>query len=218
MGRVQAAIFDMDGLMVDTEGLYFRSESEVARRYGKHFTKEVMEKMMGQKAVQSIRIMIETLGIEGSAKEIEALRDSLYQDLLIRGVEPMSGLFELLSWLEANGYRKAVATSSKPKFKDIIFNHLGLHERFEAVVTGDEVSQGKPSPEIYQIALSRLGLQPQETVVLEDSAVGLKAAKGAGCFCVVVPNHFTQNQDFSAADLIVPNLSHEGIYRLFQEL
>lgn len=96
MGRVEAAIFDMDGLMVDTEALYFQAESEVARRHGKPFSVEVMQKMMGHKASQSIQIMMESLGIEGSAKEVEALRDSLYTDLLIRGVEPLRGLLDLL--------------------------------------------------------------------------------------------------------------------------
>ncbi len=161
--------------------------------------------------------MMETLGIEGSAEEIEALRDSLYEDLLRKGVKPMRGLSELLNWLEAHGYRKAVATSSKPTFKEIIFNHLGLQDRFEVVVTADEVSRGKPSPEIYQLALHRLGLSPSQCIVLEDSAPGLNAAKGAGCFCIIVPNPFTQDQDFSRADLVAPHLFHEGVRRLFQK-
>ena len=127
MGNVQAAILDMDGLMVDTESLYYQAESEVARRYGKTFSVEVMEKMMGHKARRSIQIMMETLGISEPVEEIEALRDTLYKDLLVRGVTPMSGLMEFLNWLEDRGYRKAVATSSKPVFKEIIFD-LGCIE------------------------------------------------------------------------------------------
>lgn len=216
MGRIKAAIFDMDGLMVDTESLYFQAESEVARRYGKPFSIDVMEKMMGHKAGRSIQIMMETLGIEGSTEEIEALRDSLYKDLLIKGVKPMNGLLDFLDWLEINRYRKAVATSSKPIFKDIIFNHLDLHDRFEVVVTAEEVSEGKPSPEIYQLTLRRLGLYPWQCIILEDSAAGLKAAKGAGCFCIIVPNQFTQSQDFSGADLVAPDLFHKEIRHPFQ--
>lgn len=218
MGRIRAAIFDMDGLMVETESLYFQAESEVARHYGKTFTREVMEKMMGHKAAESIRIMMETLGIEGPAEDIEALRDTLYTDLLLTGVEPMNGLFEFLRWLETHGFRKAVATSSKSTFKDIILNHLQLRDRFEVVITAEEVSQGKPSPEIYQLALRRLALNPPQCIVLEDSVPGLKAAKGAGCFCIIVPNHFTRNQDFSGADLVAPHLFHEGIRHFFQKL
>ncbi len=218
MRRIQAAIFDMDGLMVDTEDLYFQAESEVARRHGKSFDLQLMQKMMGHKAVRSIQIMMETLGIEGSAREIETLRDSLYRDLLVKGVKPMHGLFELFEWLEINGFRKAVATSSKPEFKDIIFNHLSLEDRFEVVITADEISEGKPSPEIYQLVLRRLGLQPRQSIVLEDSAPGLKAAKGADCFCIIVPNRYTQNQDFSGADLVTSHLFRREIRRLFQEL
>ncbi len=218
MRRIQAAIFDMDGLMVDTEDLYFQAESEVARRYGKSFDMEVMQKMMGHKAVRSIQIMMETLGIEGSAKEIEALRDSLYRELLIQGVKPMSGLLELLDWLEAKNFGKAVATSSKPEFKNIIFDQLGLEHRFEVVVTAEEISQGKPAPEIYQLVLRRLNLRPWQSIVLEDSFPGLRAAKEAGCFCIIVPNRYTQDQDFSGADLVSPQLSHPGIRRLFLEL
>jgi HAD superfamily hydrolase (TIGR01509 family) len=216
MARIKAAIFDMDGLMVETESLYFKAESEAANRYGKTFCMEVMEKMMGHKAERSIQIMRETLGIEAPAEQIMALRDMLYRDLLMQGVKPMNGFLELLDWLERQGFRKAVATSSKPMFKDIIFNHLNLHDRFEVVVTAEDVSEGKPSPEIYQVVLDRLGLHPWECIVLEDSAAGLKAAKGAGCWCIIVPNPYTQSQDFARADLVVPSLSHEAIRDLFQ--
>ncbi len=218
MGRIKATIFDMDGLMVETESLYFQAESEVARQYGKTFSMELMEKMMGHKAARSIRIMMETLDIEGTVEEVEGLRDTLYRDLLLSRVEPMNGLFEFLNWLENHGFRKAVATSSKPKFKDIIFDHLRLHDRFEVVVTAEEVSQGKPSPEIYQLTLRRLGLHPWQSIVLEDSAAGLKAAKGAGCFCIIVPNPFTRHQDFSGADLVAPHLFHKGIRHFFEKL
>jgi HAD superfamily hydrolase (TIGR01509 family) len=206
----------MDGLMVDTEPLYFEAECEVARRYDRVCTREVMEKMMGHKATRSIEIMMESLAMEGSPHDILRLRDTLYEDLLVRGVQPMRGLRELLDWLDAHGYRKAVATSSKPQFKDIIFDHLDLHRRFEVVITAAEVSEGKPSPEIYQRALRRLGLPPEQAVVLEDSAVGLKAAKGAGCFCIIVPNRFTKDQDFSTADLVATHLSHEAVRRFFR--
>ncbi len=218
MGKVKAAIFDMDGLLADTEPLYFQAESELARRYGKEFTMEVMEKMMGHKAIRSIQIMIETLQIKGTAEEVLALRDTLYRDLLLRGVKAMDGVFEVLDWLESHRYRKAVGTSSNTEFKDIVFNHLGLHHRFEVVITAEKVSVGKPSPEIYQLVLHRLGLYPWECIVLEDSAAGLKAAKGAGCFCIIVPNQFTQHQDFSGADLVAPYLFHKGIRDLFQTL
>ena len=218
MGNVQAAILDMDGLMVDTESLYYQAETEVARRYGKTFSVEVMEKMMGHKARRSIQIMRETLGISEPVEEIEALRDTLYKDLLVRGVAPMSGLIEFLDWLEDRGYRKAVATSSKPAFKEIIFDQLDLHRRFEVVITAAEVSEGKPSPEIYQLALDRLALDPRQCVVLEDSFAGLKAAKAAGCFCVIVPNPFTRYQNFSEADLVATDLFHEDIRRCFLDL
>jgi HAD superfamily hydrolase (TIGR01509 family) len=217
MTRVHAAIFDMDGLMVDTEPLYFEAESELARRFDKTFTREVMHHMMGHKATRSIQIMMEILGIEGSISEILTLRDMLYESLLVRGINVMRGLLDLLDWLETHGYRKAVATSSRRRFKDIIFDQLDLHGRFEVVITGGEVSEGKPSPEIYQRALHDLGLLAEQCVVLEDSGVGLTAAKRAGCPCIVVPNEFTENQDFSTADLVVPHLFHKDIRRFFEE-
>jgi HAD superfamily hydrolase (TIGR01509 family) len=217
MTKIAAAIFDMDGLLVDTEGLYFKAESKIARRRGKHFTVSLMQKMMGHKAAQSIRIMMDNLGIDGPIEEIEALRDTLYRDLLDKGVKPMRGMLDLLTWLESHGYRKAVATASKPEFKDIIFDHLDLHHRFEVVVTADQVSEGKPSPEIYQLALHHLCLDPRECIILEDSPPGLKAAKRAGCPCIIVPNRFTRSQNFSEADLVAPHLFHQSIRQLFQE-
>jgi HAD superfamily hydrolase (TIGR01509 family) len=208
----------MDGLLVDTEPLYFQAEAEVATRYGRRFTRDVMQKMMGYKARRSIEIMKEELGLEGSVDEIMSLRDSIYTDLLMMGVSPMKGVFELLEWLENREFRKAVGTSSKPEFKDIIFNHLDLHHRFETIITGEDVSAGKPSPEIYCLAVRRLELQPPECIVLEDSAAGLKAAQGAGCTCIVVPNRYTDNQDFSEADLVAPDLTDKAIRDLFQRL
>ncbi len=203
---IKAVIFDMDGLMVDTEPLYSKAMNQVAQKRGKCFTLEIKQKMMGRLAIESLTIFKETLGLTESVQELLEEREGIYGNLLRQGVTPMPGLFELIELLNKMGIHKAIASSSKKQWIDLIIDKLGFRNEFEVIVSGQEVERGKPNPDIYLLAAQKLNLDAAECLVLEDAISGVQAAKAAKMKCIAVPNQFTQGLDFPQVDLIVNSL------------
>ena len=117
------------------------------------------------------------------------------------------GAAELIDRLERRRIPKAIATSSTREYVDAVFGPHGLIDRFAFVLTADDVTHGKPHPEIYAKAADRLGFPAASVVVLEDSINGMKAAKAAGCRCVVVPHEQAPREELSMADLVAPSLA-----------
>jgi HAD superfamily hydrolase (TIGR01509 family) len=210
----KAVIFDMDGLMFDTETLFFIAEDEVAKKYGKTFTLDVQVKMMGQKGVHAIETMCAELGITEDPEKVMRERDEKYIELLRTRSEPMHGLVELLNFLDARGIHKAIATSSHREWVDILLARANITDRFPIIVTGQDVKVGKPDPEIYLKAIELLHVPAHECLVLEDAINGIRAGKAAGCTVVAVPDKHTAHQDFSEADHVVTSLADERLKTL----
>lgn len=196
---MKAIIFDMDGLMIDTEGLYFETEREIARRYGKEVKDETLWKMMGRKSLEAMTIYALDLGLEEAPEELLKMRDEMFVEKLLVNVVPMRGLFEILN--EFKGKTKlAIATGSPMKFLNIVMDRLGIRNYFDVLQTSDEIINGKPDPEIYLKAIEKLAAKPEECIVLEDSSNGALAGKRAGCYTIAVPSEYTHKQDFSFVD------------------
>lgn len=205
--KISAVIFDMDGLMFDTESLFSIVQNKIAKRRGKEFTLEIKGKMMGQKALHAIEIMLRELGIEEDPTKVFQEQNKEYLELLRNQSQPMPGLIELLNFLEENQIRKCIATSSMREWVNILMTRFHLGPRFEFIITGEDVTLGKPNPEMYLKAVDQLNILASNCLVLEDSSNGVRAGKSAGCFTVAVPTDLTRNQDFSMADLIVRKLN-----------
>ena len=199
MSKKKAIIFDMDGLMIDTEGLYFEVERVLARSYGREVRDETLWKMMGRKSLESMTIFAEDLELTVSPQELLRARDEMFQQKLEKTVLPMKGLSEILDTFHGK-LKLAIATGSPNKFLDIAMRKLDIRNYFNVLQTSDEIVNGKPDPEIYLTAISKLGLVPEECIVLEDSSNGALAAKRAGCYTIAVPSEYTCRQDFSFAD------------------
>lgn len=204
----------MDGLMFDTETLFFISEDEVAKTYGKTFTLDIQVKMMGQKGVHAIETMCRELGITEDPEKVMVERDKKYIELLKTKSEPMLGLIELLDYLDAHSIRKAIATSSNRTWVDILLSRANISNRFEFIVTGQDVKVGKPDPEIYLKAIELLNVPAGACLVLEDAVNGIRSGKAAGCVVVAVPDKHTAHQDFSEADYVVSSLADEKLKQL----
>mgnify|MGYP001117550219 CR=1 FL=1 len=205
---IKAIIFDMDGLMVDTETLYVKVASGIARKKGKRFTLQLKRKMMGRKAIDALKIFKRELGFLEPIEEIIQEREKTYGRLLSREIRTMPGLFNLLKRLEKTKIKKAIASSSALKWIQLILKKLKISKKFDVIVSGDGVKKGKPDPEIYLLTAKKLRLKPEECLVLEDNPTGVKAAKRAGMKCIAVPNKFTKNQKFSRVDLKVKSLNN----------
>ena len=203
---MKAIIFDMDGLMIDSERLYFETEREMAKDMGKEVSDETLWRMMGRKPIESMEIYAEDLGLDIPAEELLKTRDTAFEKKLIKEVVPMPGLFEILS--EFKGEMKlAIATGSPVKFLDIVLDRLDIKEYFDVLQPSDEIVNGKPDPEIYLKAVEKLGLSPEECIVLEDSSNGALAGKNAGCYTIAVPSEYTCKQDFSFVDYKADSLN-----------
>lgn len=203
---IDAVMFDMDGLMVDTEPYYWEVARVMAARRGKTVPDDVLRQMMGRSRLESMELFRQALGLTESPESLLAERETAMLERFARGVEPMPGLRELLELLSRRGVRRAVCTSSPKKFTDVLLPAIGVADRFDVVQTGDGISRGKPDPEIYLRCLARLGLPGTSAMVLEDTEAGCRAAHAAGCRVVAVPTHLTAEQDFSFCSARVSSL------------
>ncbi|MFW6774981.1 HAD family hydrolase [Nocardioides sp. CPCC 205120] len=187
-GLPAAALWDMDGTLVDTEPYWIATEFELAERYGGTWSTEHALNLVGNDLLVSGRYIREHMGIEPSAEEIvELLLDGVVEKVR-REVPWRPGARELLADLAAAGVPCALVTMSYRRFVEPILADLPTGA-FAAVVTGDEVEHGKPHPAPYLTAADALGVDPGDCVAIEDSATGVASAVAAGCRVLAVPHH-----------------------------
>lgn len=203
---IKAVVFDLDGLMFNTEDVFNQAGRELLRRRGKEMTVELLSRMMGRRPHDAFAAMVETLGLAESIDELLAESKVIFEDLLPQRLAPMPGLFELLEHIETRTLPKGVATSSPRFYLENILGRFDLLERFAMTLTAEDVTHGKPHPEIYLRAAEALRIAPREMLVLEDSEAGTKAAAAAGAVVISVPHVHSRAHDFSTARHIAASL------------
>jgi len=210
----RVVVFDLDGLMFNTEDLYQFVGGELLRRRGHVFTAELLDRMMGRPGRVALGIMIEHHGLEATVEQLTAETDEIFPAILDARLAPMTGLVELLAALEAAGIPKAIATSSRRSFVDDVLGRFDFGPRFRFILSAEDVVEGKPDPEIYLTAAGRHGVLPSEMLVLEDSQNGCRAAVRAGAVAVAVPGGHSRSHDFTGATLVAESLADRRIYEL----
>ncbi|MHB0961264.1 MAG: HAD family hydrolase [Pirellulaceae bacterium] len=210
---IQAVVFDLDGLMVNTEELYEAVGTELLRRRGREFTGPLLDAMMGRPSPVALQIMIDWHQLDATVPQLEAETDALFPDILDRRLALLSGLPELLAALEGAGIPKAVATSSRRSFVIDVLSRFDLVSRFAFLLTAEDVTKGKPDPEIYLTACERLACLPPHVLVLEDSENGCRAAVAAGTYAVAVPGFHSRNHCFEGTQFIAQTLADPRIYQ-----
>ena len=208
----RAVVFDMDGLMFNTEEVYTLVGTELMRRRGHDFPDGLKDAMMGLTPQAAFEAMIRWHALDQSWEALMVESNAIFLGLLKDELAPMPGLFELLDALESAGIPKAIATSSDRRLADACLSPYDLQDRFQFVLTAEDVTHGKPHPEIYLTAARRLGPPPEETLVLEDSQNGCRAAVAAGAFTVAVPGEHSRDHDFGVASLVVDSLGDPRLY------
>jgi len=212
MPTPQAAVFDMDGLMFNTEDVYTQVGTELLRRRDCEFSDELKDAIMGLRPQPTFETMIRWHRLDVGWEELAAESNQIFRGLLGDHLAPMPGLLDLLLALEQAEIPKAIATSSSRALTEEVLGRFQLQPRFRFVLAAEDIVNGKPDPEIYLAAAGRLGLQPQQTLVLEDSQNGCRAAAAAGAFTVAVPGEHSREHDFSVASLVVDSLSDRRLY------
>lgn len=205
---VRSVIYDLDGLLLDTEQIYTDAMREVVRRYGKDFDSTFKRRIIGRPAIESARYTVSALGLPVSAEEYLRERNQLLvQRFPAAGSKP--GARELVGHFHRHGVKQAVATSSPRELLEIkVRNHQHWFGQFEHIVSVEDadVERGKPAPDVFLAAARKLGAEPSECLVFEDSPAGVAAAIAAGMPVVAVPEAETDDGDFDAANQVLQSL------------
>jgi HAD superfamily hydrolase (TIGR01509 family) len=202
---MRAVIFDMDGLMIDSEKVYWAVGRQMAKEFGKTVSDQTLGQMMGRAPLESVAIYRDALGLRETPEHLLEIREARVQRAMQGGVEPMPGLFEAIRLLRPQ-FKLAIATSAPGRFLNIVLDTLNLREHFAALQTSDDIKHGKPDPEIYLKVIAKLGVAANGCFVLEDSSNGARAGKRAGAYVIAVPTEHTRSQDFTFVDYIAANL------------
>lgn len=211
---IKAVVFDLDGLMFNTEDIFNEVGRVVLSRRGKEMTRELLQQMMGRRAPEALRVMIDFHDLTDTVPGLIDETRTLFTELAVDRLAPMPGLYNLLAHIETRGLQKGVATSSGRKYLEEILNQFDLLERFHLTLTAEDVTHGKPHPEIYLTAAERLGVAPGEMLVLEDSHAGTTAGVEARAVVVSIPNEHSRYQDFSHATWVASRLDDPCVLQL----
>jgi HAD superfamily hydrolase (TIGR01509 family) len=210
--RLRAVVFDLDGTLLNTEELYWEVGGQILARRGHTVTRELLDQMMGRPSRIALQIMIDWHQLDATVAQLQAETKEIFTTLLDTRLALMPGVLPLLDAAEAAGLPRAIATSSSRAFLDDVLRRLELKSRFDPTFTADDVTEGKPHPEIYLRTAERLNVLPQEMLVLEDSAHGCRAAIDAGAFTVAVPGEHSQAHNFDGVAFIAQGLTDARIY------
>ena len=205
---ISAVIFDMDGVLFDSEPYHDQTTTSILESYGAKGAYEAIRPYVGRspedmwtamKAKYDITASVEDLVELQWKKNVAGLKDS--------GLERSEGLSELLEFCHEKGIRVAVASSSRQDFIEAVFDHLDLWKYVEVFASGSEVENGKPMPDIYLLAATRLDVDPERCLVVEDSTAGVQAGRMAGMYTIGYDNPTSGGQNVNAADVVVKSLS-----------
>jgi HAD superfamily hydrolase (TIGR01509 family) len=214
MPAPRTVVFDRDGLMFNTEELYVEVGTEILRRRGYEFTPDLIDRMMGRTGPVALQIMIDMHTLKATVEELVAETDEIFPELLRTKLAPMPGLVELLAALERHNIPKGIATSSRRSFVTKVLAKFNYEPRFAPILSSEDITHGKPDPEIYLTAAKQIGVAPSEMLVLEDSQNGCRAALAAGAITVAVPSGHSHRHDFTGVTLIAGTLRDARIYQL----
>jgi pseudouridine-5'-monophosphatase len=205
-------LFDLDGILLDTEPLYTIAISELTREFGKEYTWELKSQSMGTHPRSSAKLVIDTLGLPITIDEWLARRQVRLEQLF-RDVPAMTGAPEFVAALRARGIPTAVATSSERRLCEIKWAKHAWLQHFEVVVCGDDpgLERLKPAPDIYLEAARQLGVPPEQCVVFEDAPAGVAAGKAAGAQVVCVKAEQLSVELVAQADWIVSSYAEVSV-------
>ena len=201
----KAVIWDLDGVIADTGPFHLGAWQQLAEEMGRPFTAEDFRRVFGLKNSDVIR---KALAPDISADQVEALaerKEEIYRARVKGNIKPLPGVLPLLHSLKEDGFGLALASSTVPENIKLLLSSLGIEQLFDCLVSGQDVSRGKPDPEGFLLAAKKLGVEPRCCVIIEDAIDGVRAAKAAGMKCIAVANTHPR-ETLAAADLTVESL------------
>jgi beta-phosphoglucomutase len=214
---VFAAIWDMDGTLVDTAELHFAAWYEVCRELGRDFTRAEFAATFGRRNPEIIAYLFGDRFGDAEVARIGDRKEEIYRAAGRNGVELLPGARSLLEGLQRAGFRQAIGSSAPRANLELILDLTRSARLFDAVVAMEDTQRGKPDPQVFQLAAGRLGVPPERSVVFEDAVAGVQAAKAGGMRCVAVrfvAHHPEEALRGAGADLIVSTLEQVSVERI----
>ncbi len=207
----------MDGVIVDTGPYHLVAWQQVFQKKGVNFTAEDFRQHFGQRNDTIIRSTLGQLIPPGEIADITQEKETTFRDRVRKNIKPLPGAVALLKSLGQHGFRVALASSAPMENIDLLTGGLGIREYFQAVVSGRDVVEGKPSPQGFLLAARKLEVAPDSCVVIEDAVAGVTAAKRAGMHCLAVTNTHP-GESLRRADRVVDSLEEISVNDLAELL
>lgn len=209
MSGHRAVLFDMDGLMLDSERIYILAQRDAAAQLGYAASDELLYSFVGRSGTECRRMMQDAAGDGFPIRAYDELWHEIWRGHVANvGIPVKDGLLEMLTWLGDNDIPRGVVTSTHAADAEVSLKAGGIRAAFEHVVTGDLVVHSKPAPDLYLLGAQRLGVDPEQCIALEDSDAGVLSARAAGMRVIMAPDLRQPSPEArTAADAIVPSLT-----------
>lgn len=217
MPKFQLVIFDVDGVLTDSEPLYRSMLAGLFQELGAELSPDELRAFTGISANTMWQYIKDRSGLTQTVPELIALeKERKYDMLRATELRATPGVLDLIQTIKAEGRHTAIASSGMRKNIDLILDKTGLNGLFDHIVSGDMVTRGKPHPDIFLKAAEPFGIAPQHGIVIEDSTNGILAASAAGMYTVAYRNPGTGHQDLRDANLIIDRFGDPALLQLLK--
>lgn len=204
-GPVGAALWDMDGVIVDTEVYHFRAWARLCREQGVELTEADFKRTFGLRNPEIIKALLDPSASQSTIERLANQKEDYFRQLIRDQIRAEPGAIELMNGLREADFVQAIASSAPRQNIDLMLNTLCIAEFFSVVASAEDVTTGKPDPEIFLLAAKRLAVPPDRCVVIEDSVAGVQAAKAGDMKCIALASTHPPER-LAAADLVVDSL------------
>lgn len=208
MAAELAVIFDMDGVLVDTFEAHLESWNVVAHEEGAEMTRQQFAETFGRTSREIIAMLWPEKADDADAiRQFDDRKEAAFREIIAKDFPAMPGVGELLSSLAADGIAMAVGSSGPTENVALVVEKLGVGELLGALITANDVTRGKPDPQVFLLAAERLGIAPERCIVVEDAQAGVAAARAAGMHCVGIASTGRTREELADADVVIDSLS-----------
>lgn len=204
MNMIKAALIDLDGFLVNSEELYLEANKIYFKKFNFEFTEQLHGRGTGKKFDEWIKTVT---SIDKSGKQILQERNVIFFDLVRKKLTLLQGAKDFLEIVHKN-FKTALVTSSKRDYVGLVFTQTGINSYFDQIITGEQITKGKPNPEPYLLAAEKLSVKPNECIAFEDAPSGVLSGKSAGMKVIAIPSQFVKGDPaFDTADVVLNSLN-----------
>lgn len=211
---VHAIVFDMDGVLIDSEPLHLLAYQKFLFDFGLTFLEKDNQNFLGMKDLDCAKHLVEHHKLSITAQEFVARKESVLHQLFLDQLKMQPGVKQTLENAHKLNIPAVIASSATMPTIELVVDLTGTRKYFRHLCSGDEVPNGKPAPDVFLLAAERLGVKPSECLVIEDTFNGVCAAKAAGMMCIAIPCQATRHQDFAHADLVLASMEEVKLEEL----